>query len=53
METMLKFKRLSSISDDSKVITEALKKSTAGLMEVKYEICYVYVDCALIVVILK
>lgn len=37
METMLKFKRLTAISDDSKVITDALKKSTAGLMEVNEE----------------
>ncbi|XP_064646624.1 lupus La protein-like [Lineus longissimus] len=34
METMLKFNRLSSLSEDIKMIVEALKKSTAGLMEI-------------------
>merc|ERR1719481_749771 len=34
METMLKFKRLMDISSDKDVITSALKKSKAGLMEV-------------------
>jgi len=34
METMLKFKRLSALSSDSKQIMAALKKSNAGLMEV-------------------
>jgi len=34
METMLKFKRLSDLSKDEKVIVEALKQSKAGLLEV-------------------
>merc|ERR1711976_266107 len=34
MDTMLKFKRLAAISDEANVIAEALKKSTAGLMQV-------------------
>ena len=34
METMLKFKRLLELSSDKDVITSALKKSKAGLMEV-------------------
>jgi len=34
METMLKFKRLMELSSDKDVITAALKKSKAGLMEV-------------------
>jgi len=34
METMLKFKRLIELSDDKDVITAAIKKSKAGLMEV-------------------
>jgi len=34
METMLKFKRLSELSKDEKVIVAALKQSKAGLLEV-------------------
>ena len=34
METMLKFKRLLELSSDKDVITAAIKKSKAGLMEV-------------------
>lgn len=34
METMLKFKRLLDLSSDQEVITTAIKKSKAGLMEV-------------------
>merc|ERR1740131_338542 len=34
METMLKFKRLSELSKDEKVIVDALKQSKAGLLEV-------------------
>nr|CAG4652139.1 EOG090X0CQA [Triops cancriformis] len=33
METMLKFKRLAQLSTDAKVIVDALKKSTSGLLE--------------------
>ncbi|CAH1789837.1 unnamed protein product [Owenia fusiformis] len=34
LETMLKFNRLSQLSEGAEVITEAIKKSTSGLMEV-------------------
>jgi lupus La protein len=37
METMLKFQRLSQISNDPKVILAGIKKSTSGLMEVDEE----------------
>jgi len=34
METMLKFKRLSELSEDADVILAAMKKSTSGMMEI-------------------
>ena len=35
MEIMLKFNRLKTLSDDNKIICEAIKKSKSGLMEVR------------------
>ena len=50
MDTMLNFKRLSSLSNEKDVITAALKKSESGLMEVRFYsghyLCTHQTDCS-------